>query len=64
MDTRSSSRIGSGSYSDKKGTQWTMYGKGDGGDSRLEEGRGGDESIRMEEWPRRRESSDWKKAFG
>lgn len=59
----------SGSYGDKKGTSWLMYGSGKKeGDRGLEEGRDGvmemEEGVRMQEWPRRRESSDWKMAMG
>lgn len=58
----------SGSYGDKKGTSWLMYGAGKGGEWGLEEGRGGElemeEGLRMQEWPRRRESGEWKSALG
>ena len=43
-----------------------MFGptKGGSGDSRLEEGRGMEEGVQMQEWPRRRESCDWRMEFG
>lgn len=45
-----SGRVANGSYRDKGGTSWLMYGpsKGGGEDSRLEEG------MQMQEWPRGR----------
>ncbi|KAM0800100.1 hypothetical protein BDR22DRAFT_852859 [Usnea florida] len=58
--------VATSSYGDKRGTSWLMYGPGRGGaeDWRLEEGRGVGDSMQMQEWPRRRESADWKIAFG
>lgn len=63
---RAGGPVATSTYGDRRGTSWLMYGpgKGDVGDGRLEEGRGGEESMQMQEWPRRRESSDWKTAFG
>ena len=59
--------VATGSYGDENGTSWLIYGpsRGDAfGNSRLEEGRGMEEGVLLQEWPRGREGSDWRSAFG
>ena len=59
-DSRKGSTVAHGSYDDKAGRQWLMYGpksinkEGDG-DGWKEEGR----AIQMREWPKRRGSVNW-----
>lgn len=53
--------VANGSYGDRKGVSWLMYGPGKGDAAALEEGGGVQEpGFQLRQWPRGREGPHWR----